>query len=449
MIIRIFFFTLLMNVAFCFSQKVTLQYLPPNKDSVYNYINAIAEKKINKFSSKYKDDIKKIILERKKVFIEEIQDSTYIFDPDINKYLNSILKEIYAANSELNHKDFYFFLDKSPIPNAACYGNGIFTLNLGLFNFVQSNDELAFIICHEFAHYVLEHNDKTLLGYVETLNSKDVKEQIKKVKKSEYGKRKVYNDLVEKLNYNFLKRSRSAEIQADSLGLLMFSKTKFNKLSSISALKNLDLSDAVVFNEDSKIRTHFHFDNYPFKEGWLQKEQELFDLKEKADDYSLNKDSLKTHPDIPLRIEILSKMIQEKRTAIATSTNKLQEMKHLAALMSVSNFIDDKRVDFALYKTMILYNNKAIDEKSYCTIVSKLLKMIYELKLNHQFGAYVSPISSFSDETNLNEVKQFLHNIELKNIKKIGLNFCLKYKDIMADDVEFAKTTTFFNNLNF
>lgn len=438
-----------MNVTFCFSQKVTLQYLPPDKDSLYNYINAVAEKKINKFSSKYKDDIKKIIIERKKAFIEEIKDSAYIFDPDINRYLNAILKEIYAANSELNHNDFYFFLDKSPIPNAACYGNGIFTLNLGLFDFVQSNDELAFIICHEFAHYVLDHNDKTLLGYVETLNSKDVKEQIKKVKKAEYGKRKVYNDLVEKLNYNFLKRSRSAEIQADSLGLLMFSKTKFNKLSSISALKNLDLSDAVVFNEDSKIRTHFHFDNYPFKEGWLQKEQELFDLKEKVDDYSLNKDSLKTHPDIPLRIEILSKMIQEKRTAIAASTNKLQEMKHLAALLSVSNFIDDKRVDFALYKTMILYNNKAIDEKSYCTIVSKLLKMIYELKLNHQFGAYVSPISSFSDETNLNEVKQFLHNIELKNIKKIGLNFCLKYKDIMADDVEFAKTTTFFNNLNF
>ena len=449
MIIRIFFFTLLMNVAFCFSQKVTLQYLPPNKDSVYNYINAIAEKKINKFSSKYKDDIKKIILERKKAFIEEIKDSAYIFDPDINKYLNSILKEIYAANSELNHNDFYFFLDKSPIPNAACYGNGIFTLNLGLFDFVQSNDELAFIICHEFAHYVLEHNDKTLLGYVETLNSKDVKEQIKKVKKSEYGKRKVYNDLVEKLNYNFLKRSRSAEIQADSLGLLMFSKTKFNKLSSISALKNLDLSDAVVFNEDSKIRTHFHFDNYPFKEGWLQKEQELFDLKEKADDYSLNKDSLKTHPDIPLRVELLSKMIQEKRNAIAASTNKLQDIKHLVALLSISNFIDDKRVDFALYKAMILYNNKAIDEKGYCTVVSKILKNIYELKVNHQFGAYVSPISSFSDEAHLNEVKQFLHNIELKNIKKIGLNFCLKYKDIMADDADFIKTMAFFNNLNF
>lgn len=445
---KLLFFTLLVNGAFCFSQNVALKYLPTNKDSVFNYINAISEKKITKFGTIYKDDIKKIILERKKSFIEDIQDSTYVFDADINKYLNSILKEIYVSNKDLNNKDFYFFIDKSPIPNAACYGNGIFTINLGLFNFVNSDDELAFIICHEFAHFKLEHNDKTLLKYVETMNSKDTKKQIAKVKKTEYGKRKAYMDLVENLNYNFLKRSRAAEIQADSLGLAIFSKTKFNKSSSVSALQNLDLSDDVVFNDDSKLREHFNFENYPFKEGWVQKEQELFDLKEKSDDYSRNKDSLKTHPDIPLRVGILNKMIQDTKASINTSTDKLKEIKHLAGLLSISNFIDDKRVDFALYKTLVLYNNKDIDEKAYCTIVSKLFKSMYELKANHNFGKYVSPISPFSDEEHLNEVKQFLHNIELKNIKKIGLNFCLAHQDLMSNDADFKKITAYFNNLN-
>lgn len=422
--------------------------MPTNKDSVFNYIKAISEKKITKLGTKYKDDIKKIILERKKSFIEGIEDSTYVFDENISKYLNSILKEIYASNKSLNSKDFYFFLDKSPIPNAACYGNGIYTINLGLFNFVNSDDELAFVICHEFAHYMLEHNDKTLLSYVETMNSKDTKKKIQKVKNTEYGKRKAYMDLVENLSYNFLKRSRSAEIQADSLGLTILSKTKFNKSSSMSALKNLDLSDDVVFNENAKLREHFNFENYPFKEGWVQKEEGLFDLKEKADDYSLNKDSLKTHPDIPLRIDILSKMIQDKQASISTSTDKLKEIKHLAGLLSISNFIDDKRVDFALYKTLVLYNNKEIDEKAYCTIVSKIFKKVYELKISHGFGKYVSPISPFSDEEHLNEVKQFLNNIELKNIKKIGLNFCLAHQGVMSNDTDFKKITEYFNNLN-
>jgi predicted Zn-dependent protease len=445
---KLLFLTILVSVTFCYSQNVALKYLPTNKDSVFNYINLISEKKISKLGTKYKDDIKKIILERKKSFIEDIEDSTFVFDKDINKYLNSIVREITLSNKGLNTKDFYFFIDKSPIPNAACYGNGIFTINLGLFNFVNSDDELAFIISHEFAHYVLEHNDKTLLKYVETMNSKETKKKIRKVEKTEYGKRKAYVDLVEQLSYNFLKRSRSAEIQADSLGLAMFSRTKYNTTASVSALKNLDLSDDVVFNEDSKIREHFNFENYPFKEGWLEKEQTLFDVKDAADDYSLNKDSLKTHPDIPLRIEILNKMIQDKKALINASADKLKEIKHLAALLSISNFIDDKRVDFALYKTLVLYNDKEIDEKAYCSIVSKLFKKVYELKLKHDFGKYVSPVSPFSDEEHLNEVKQFLLNVELKNIKKIGLNFCLTHKEIMKNDTDFKTTTTYFNNLN-
>ena len=77
-------------------------------------------------------------------------------------------------------------------------------------------------------------------------------------------------------------------------------------------------------------------------------------------------------------------------------------------------------------KTLVLYNNKEIDEKAYCSIVSKLIKKVYELKINHGFGKYVSPVSAFSDEAHLNEVKQFLQNIELKNIKKIGLKFLLE-----------------------
>lgn len=439
---------LIFNVTFCFSQNASLSYLPSNKDSVINYINTISEKKITKFGLKYKEEIKKIILERKKSFIKNIDDSTYVFDKNINKYLNSILKEIYKSNPGVDTKDFYFFLDKSPIPNAACYGNGIFTINLGLFSFVNSDDELAFIICHEIAHFVLEHNDKNLLKYVETINSKDTKKKIDKVKRQEYGKRKAYSDLVEKINYNFLKRSRSAEIQADSLGLELLSRTKFNKSSSVTALQNLNLSEDVVFSENSKIREHFNFENYPFKETWLLKEETLFDLEETADDYALNKDSLKTHPDIPLRVDILNKMIQDNKSAIGTSTDKLKEIKHFAALLSVSNFIDDNRVDFALYKTLVLYNKKEMDETTYCLIVSELLKKVYELKLSHNFGKYVSPVSPFSDEEHLNEVKLFLHNIELKNIKKIGLNFCLKYKDFMSNNDDFIKTTKYFNNLN-
>jgi hypothetical protein len=446
---KLFFLVwLLLDAAFCFSQQAAVCYKPIRKDSLVNYIHTVSDKKVVKFGSKYKRDIKEIIQERKTRFIKNIEDSTYIFDSKISNYLNTILKKIYVANPDLNTKDFYFFIDKSPIPNAASYGNGIFTINLGLFNYVNSDDELAYILSHEIAHFALDHTDKSMLKYFETLRSKDIKNKINKVKRQQYGKRKAYYDLVEELNYNFLKRSRADELQADSLGLSIFSKTKFHKASSVSALRNLQLSDTIIFNENSKIQEHFNFENYPFKESWLLKDQTLFDSDKSVDDYSFDKDSLKTHPDISLRISILSKMVINSEEAIESAADKLQEIKNYVALMTISNSLDERRLDFALYQTLVLYNKKEIDEKSYCTIVSQLLQNVYELKSNHKFGKYVSPISPFSDEKYLNEVRQFLHNIELKNIKKIGFNFCKKHQDIMKDDVNFIKISTYFNKLN-
>ncbi|MEM0542860.1 M48 family metallopeptidase [Flavobacterium sp. j3] len=430
------------------SQILKLDYSPSNKDSLVKYVADISEKKIKKLAPKTKEDIKKIILERKTEFIKNLNDSSFIFNKQISNYLTSILNEIYVSNRNIDKNDFYFFIDKSPIPNAACYGNGIFTVNLGLFNFVNSDDELAFILCHEIAHYMLEHNDKSLLNYLTTINSKENKKKFSQLRRQEYGRRKAYSEMMEKLNYNFLRRGRTAEIQADSLGYLMFKNTKFNKKASVQALQNLNLSDDIVFNEDSKIKNHFNFDNYPFKEAWLLKEETLFDINSKVDDYLLNKDSLKTHPDMPFRIEMLGKLIQGKDIDSKASGQKLSEIKKLVALLSISNFLDENRIDFALYKTLVLYNNNVVDQKTYSLVIGSLLKAVYELKSNHSFGKYVSQLSPFSEEENLNQVKLFLNNIELKNIKKIGFNFCLQHEQAMKNNDNFKSILDFFTNLN-
>jgi hypothetical protein len=441
------FFLFFLFTFYTNAQDIKLNYLPKNKDSLITYINTISKNKITKFGAKYKKDIEEIILDRKNNFIKNIEDSTFIFDENINNYVNSILKEIYYSNAIKNSKDFYFFIEKSNIPNAACYGNGIFTINLGLFNFVNSDDELAYIISHELSHYILEHNDKSLLKYVETFNSKVTKQKIKKIENQEYGKRKAYSEFVNELNFNFLNRSQSAELQADSLGLALFSKTKFNKFSSVSALKNLELSDDLVFNENSKLKEHFNFEAYPFKEGWLQKEESLFDIKDSSNDFSLASDSIKTHPDIPLRVDVLNKLLKEKNSSIEVSKEKLLKIKELVALLSIKSALDDNQLDFALYQTLVLYNKNQLDKTNYCIIVGKIMQKIYQLKNNHNFGKYVNSVSPFSDEKYLNEVRQFLINIEIKTIRKIGLNFCLAHVDNI-NNPEFKTITEFFKNLN-
>lgn len=444
----IFLTWLLFDVVFCFSQSSEIRYQPVRKDSVLAYINSVSNKKIAKFQNKYKKDIKEMVLERKKYFVKSIEDSSYIFETKISNYLKGILNEIYVSNPSLNTQDYYFFVDRSPWPNAGSFGNGIFSVNLGLLNFVNTDDELAFMICHEIAHQELEHSDKAMLKYLETLRSKAVKKQINQVSRQQYGRRRAYYDLIESLETNFMKRSRSAELQADSLGLALFKKTKFNKAASLVALQGLEISDTIVFNEDSKIREHFNFENYPFKEGWLAKDQTLFDTKESVNDYAFNKDSLKTHPDIPLRIEKLQKMLNEPTIPTLSAQEKFQQIKQYGALVNVQSLLDDKRLDMAMYQTMVLFNKKAMDQKTFGLLMAQMLQKVYELKNNHRFGKYVSQVSSFSDEQYLDQVKQFLHNVEMKQLKKIGLHFCQKYAQVLQDDSNFATITNYFNKLN-
>ncbi len=428
------------------AQKSTVVYKPKNLDSVQNYITTITAKKAKSFSGSHQKEIQKILEERKETFIKGLKDSSYIFDDRINKYLKGILSEIYRSNKSLNTTDFYFFVDKSPIPNAACYGNGIFTINLGLLDLVGSDDELAFIICHEIAHYTLKHNDQSLLNHVETMNSKETKKKISSVKRQQYGRRKAATELFKNLSYNFQKRSRKAEMQADSLGFAMFSNTRFNKVGAEKSLLKLKETDSLLFTTNTNIRKHFNFEGYPFKEGWLAAEETLFDLKEKSDDLAFDKDSLKTHPDMPVRIAQLRKFYSGSGDIQAST--ELAQVKKIAIENSIAVSIDDFSLDMALYQILSLRERNEIDQKIYLNTVASLLRTAYELKQSHNFGKYLAPVSPFSDEKYMNEVRQFLQNVELKNLRKIGYHFCTAHQSEMQGDNSFAENTAFFTKLN-
>lgn len=54
----------------------------------------------------------------------------------------------------------------------------------------------------------------------------------------------------------------------------------------------------------------------------------------------------------------------------------------------------------------------------------------------------------FTKEENVNEVRLFLHNLELKEIRKIGYFYCEKYAELLNDNQEFINNKTFFKSLN-
>lgn len=193
-----------MLLAKSYSQTPLLNYSPQNIDSLKNYLTVMCNKKAGNFEIKKQKQVKEILLERKTSFLKEVKDSTFIFDNTIQQSIKRILSKIYISNTQINHDDFYFVINKSMIPNAACYGNGIFSINLGLFTLVENDDELA--------HHILKHNDKSINEYIDTYNSKDTKHQINKAANQTYGRRAAVSALLKDLEYNFMKQNRSSEM---------------------------------------------------------------------------------------------------------------------------------------------------------------------------------------------------------------------------------------------
>jgi hypothetical protein len=261
-----------------------------------------------------------------------------------------------------------------------------------------------------------------------------------------YGARRALMDVARNLSYNFMRHSRSAEMQADSLGLELLRHTRYNPAAAYVSLEKLGKCDTLIFTADTKIRKRFDFADFPFQENWLERDVTLFDLKKEADDYALDEDSLKTHPDIPQRL--LKLAVQYPQHGAVSASPGFEDIRKAVIADNIVISIDASRLDMALYQTMVYFDQGWLDEKTYAQTVAGLLQRAYQLKSAHAFGKYVSEPGTFSSEKYLDEIKLFLVNIELKPLRRIGLRFCRQNAALMAGDARFTAISDYFEKLN-
>ncbi len=438
-------FLVLLFPSFLISQENI--YKPVFKPSYKDRVEALLRVKqtyvLKNIEGSHKNKIKKHFQERDENVLKKIEDSVFIFNKEYTSFLEVTLNKIYEANPLLKNKGYQFFFNKEPFPNAASFGNDVFMLNTGLFLFLESEDEFAFIICHEIAHQVLNHVNKGITEYVHKVNSKEVKKEIKNVSLTIYGKNKAAMNLQKKIVFNFLKKSRQKELQADSLGLEFYKKTIYNSEAALTALEKLKKSNDGLFANKIKIDSLLNFKEYRFKEFWLEEEDTFFDTNENKDDYSYHKDSLKSHPAIKDRIRVIKSKITD---ASKTNQKNFIKIKEFAKYQQVVSLLDANQIDFAFYKLLEEIQYKKATKQSYIQL-STALKKLYMLKESHNLGEYVPQNNPFAKEKNINNIRQFLHNIELKEIKNIGFYYCKKHSEALMKSKEFSENINFFNTL--
>lgn len=447
--LSILFFLCVIN--FTYAQEVSSQYVPNNVDSLKVYLKRINTNHIQKINGALSSKIKKFYKDRDDKILEIIEDSTYIFNPKINKDLDLVLAHIYKSNSNINPIDYSFFIKNSIVPNAACYGDGMFEINLGLLTQLESNDELAFIICHEIAHKLLDHSVKSIIKRVTLINSKETKKKVRKIKRNRYGRTRAALSIIDELSMDFLDYSKEVESEADSLGFILFSKTKYSKIAALNALEKLKKVDEMILHHDVKIDSVFNFKNYPFKSYWLKETTSLFDIDEKINDYALVSDTLKTHPEIEFRVDKLIEnynIIREDYNINIIKNSDYKNLKDIANIQSIQFAFDLKLLDVALYQLIEKFNNNKINSNYYNSKIVKVLYLIYKAKKEHNLGKYVPQKNNFSDEKQLNKIRLFLNNLELSEVGKMGLAFCESIENEKIETPEFIEIAEFFKSIN-
>tara|TARA_R110002049_G_scaffold58117_3_gene158442 strand:+ start:1179 stop:2528 length:1350 start_codon:yes stop_codon:yes gene_type:complete len=447
---RVFCISIFLFSNFLFSQEINNKYIPSNIDAIESYLKRINHNQINKISGEFSSKIKKVFKDRDEKVIEAIEDSTYVFNSKIKEDLNSVLQHIYKSNPEINTTDFNFFIKNSIIPNAACYGDGMFEINLGLLTKLESNDELAFIICHEIAHKLLDHSIKGITKRIRSINSKETKEKVKEIKRNKYGQTRAALSLIDELSIDILDYSKEVEAEADSLGFVLFSKTKYSKQAALNALEKLRRIDEMVLYHDVKIDSVFNFKNYPFKDYWLKETISLFDTSEKINDFSLVSDTLKTHPEIEFRVNklITDFNILRDTSYLKTTEYSYENLRDVSNMQSIQFAFDLKFLDLALYQLIEKYDNKEIKADYYYSKIAEALYLVYKAKKSHELGKYVPQKNSFSDEKQLNTIRLFIHNLELNEIAKMWSAFYKSIEDKNIESDNLNKIIEFFKPIN-
>jgi Zn-dependent protease with chaperone function len=284
------------------------------------------------------------------------------------EYLQSLMKTILKKN-KLNYPvKVHAF--KSSYTNAFATDIGYIFVNLGLLSKIETEAELAYVLCHELAHYVLRHS---------------LEGELVKYDESNLSEKKVvtaYDKLIQKHLF-----SQKFELQADSLGLKYYLEAGY-KPSSVEKAFNILKDLHYTLHKDVDLNQYFNYDN-----AIASIDEDVFNKTLDKVTFTKKKfnDKFATHPEIEARVEKLEKYLPEKdkgKTSLANKklykeAIKAADLENLRVALIEGNYLD------AIYYAGKASKDTKFEEYAHIGFIRAniglFLSKIYDPNLNPRF----------------------------------------------------------------
>ncbi len=295
-----------------------------------------------------------------------------LYDDPVSIYLEKVLDNILEHQPDLKGKVEIYTL-RSAVPNAFADARGSIFFSLGLMGRLQTESQLAFILCHEISHIKQAHS----LGLY--LKSRDMSKFVK-------SENQALSILKEDYLKNIRRFSREQEQEADQLGLELFLKCGYGTdyLGEVFDILKLSYLPEANLPFDRDFLT---YGNFQLPESyWLEQVPAVGTLLEKANP----EDSLlSTHPDAGLRKERLLSGMQTGKSVDApdflVSQLDFLQAKNIARFESPMLHLQNDEFDRAIYDAFLVLQDFPHNEYLQ-SIVAKSLYLLSKYKNNLQYN---------------------------------------------------------------
>ena len=387
---------------------------------IYKEENGVFVKNLkNRYSGKTATEVGKFYDEIYKEFEKEVKNKDYLFNSPFEEHLNRILSAIQKGNPQVSG-NLKVLVSKDNTPNAFCLADGIFVINMGLFNWMDNEAQIAGILCHELAHRVKEHSLHSVLEQINDLQTD--KETVKGIKTLTSNRTEKAFDIVKNRLYKRHGETRKNEVQADSLGYVLFKNSGFQKFEFMNAMKILSDFDSVSPRE-IKLETYkklYELPKQPFNEKWMKKEDfSIYNYDFYKD--KLNEDSLSTHPEIMQRISFLEKSFPELQKVEVSNTadDNFNKLGKIAKMEILPNFYHSEDYGIGIYVAMQLIQDD-FEEQYVKMWIGKFYEKILEARKNYNLNRYLDRIEPKGQSESYRQFLSFMWNLKLEEIKNIS-----------------------------
>ena len=159
-----------------FAQDSKTKFDSIKNDSILNGIKKVHDVQISTYPSN--TPLEKVYKWRLEYIKNILETNAILGNDSFSNYVNFIMKHIIESNPRLDSMELRYFISRSPIPNASSLGDGTFIINLGLIRKINTEGQLAFILCHEIAHFYLDHSNISVIDDFTKTNSKEYREEL-------------------------------------------------------------------------------------------------------------------------------------------------------------------------------------------------------------------------------------------------------------------------------